>query len=69
MITTQYFYSFLEDRELPIIPLLDAMLFAHYPIYFNISWQIAIQWDVKMKFFLNTLVLMHSSTIAHILCV
>ena len=67
MIIAQSFFSFSEDRELLVIPMSNVTLLDHYPIYFTISWQPAIQWSVKTHFFLNMSVLPHASTIAHIL--
>ena len=67
MITAQSFFSFSEDQDLPIPPLLDVTLSNHYPIYFVINWQTTIQKSVRSQFYLNTSVLTHNSTIAHIL--
>ena len=67
MISAQSFFSFSKDRYLPIIPLLDVMLSNHYPIYFVINWQIAIQKTIRSQFYLNTSMLTHNSTIGHIL--
>ena len=39
MISVQSFFSFFEDRDLPIIPLSDVTLSDHFPIYFGITWQ------------------------------
>ena len=69
MISAQSFFSFSEDRDLPVIPLSDVTLFDHYPIYFGITWHTAIPKVATSQFFLNTSVLMHASTISHILCV
>ena len=69
MISAQSFFSFFEDRDFPIITLSDVMLSDHSPIYFGITWQIVVTKVAKSHFFLNTSVLMHASTISHILCV
>ena len=42
MISAQSFFSFSEDQDFLVIPLSDVTLFDHYPIYFGITWQIAI---------------------------
>ena len=67
MITAQSFFSFSEDRDLPVLPLSDVTLSDHYPIYFGINWQTAVQKNTRSQFYLNTSVLTHNSTIAHIL--
>ena len=67
MISAQSFFSFSEDRDLPVIPLSDVTLSDHYPIYFGITWHTAVPKVAKSQFFLNTSVLMHASTISHIL--
>ena len=54
---------------MPVIPLLDVTLSDHYPIYFGITWYIVVSKVAKSQFFLNTSMLMHASTISHILCV
>lgn len=66
MISAQSFFSFFEDRDLPVISLTDVTLSDHYPIYFGIVWQTAVPKASKSQFFLNTSVLLHAFTISHI---
>ena len=66
MISAQFFCSFSNDQDFPIIPLSDVTLSDHYPIYFVITWKTAILKVAKSQFFLNMSVLMHASTISHI---
>lgn len=67
MITAQFFFSFSEDRGLPVIPLTDVTLSDHFPIYFSITWQSRARRATQTQFFLNTSVLTHKSTMSHIL--
>ena len=69
MFTTQSFFFFFEDRELPIIPLQNVTLLDHYPIFLTFSWKNVVQRSFIMQFVLNMLVLTHNFTICHILCV
>ena len=67
MISTQSFFSFSKDQDFLVIPLSDVTLSDHFPIYFGITWHTAVAKVANSQFFLNTSVLMHASTISHIL--
>lgn len=69
MILAQYFFSFFEEKDLPITSLVDVTLSDYYLITFSILWQ-TTQWHPsKTQFYLNMSFLYHHSSLAYILCV
>ena len=51
MISAQSFFSFSEDRDLPVIPLSNVTLSDNYPIYFGITWHTVVPKVAKSQFF------------------